>query len=87
MEVWPGGMGKAVTTFLKILSSMLSKKSDVPYSTTIRWAQCRFSLLCYGHPSCHDQSEVYYIPGHLSTGQAKEVLFEPIEVQVAEGHS
>ncbi len=36
-----GGMGKAATTFFKRLSSMLSEKRNVPYSTMIGWG-CRF---------------------------------------------
>ena len=42
-----GGLGKAATTCYKRLTSMITEKQDLPYSTTISWIRCllSFSLL------------------------------------------
>ena len=76
-----GGMGKAATTFYKRLSSMLSEKRDVPYSTTIGWVRCRLSFALL-------RASIMSIRGARSSRHrpAEEVLLEPVEVQAAEGH-
>ena len=57
-----GGMGKAATTFYKRLSSMLSEKRDVPYSTMIGVGS---ALPCFEHRSCRSEAQ-----GHLGTDQS-----------------
>ena len=57
-----GGMGKAATTFYKRLSSMLSEKRDVPYSTMIGWIRCRLSFALLR--ACRSEAQ-----GHLGTDQ------------------
>ena len=76
-----GGMGKAATTFYKRLSSMLSEKRDVPYSTMIGWVRCRLSFALL-------RASIMSIRGTRSSRHrpANTVLLEPVEVQVAEGH-
>ena len=72
-----GGMGKAATTFYKRLSSMLSEKRDVPYSTMIGWVRCRFCFALL-------RASIMSIRGARSS-RHRPVLLEPVEVQVAEG--
>ena len=76
-----GGMGKSATTFYKRLSSMLSEKRDVPYSTMIGWVRCRLSFALL-------RASIMSIRGARSSRHrpAEEVLLEPVEVQAAEGH-
>ena len=76
-----GGMGKAATTFYKRLSSMLSEKRDVPYSTMIGWVRCRLSFALL-------RASIMSIRGARSSRHrpANTVLLESVEVHVAEGH-
>ena len=76
-----GGMGKAATIFYKRLSSMLSEKRDVPYSTMIGWVRYRLSFALL-------RASIMSIRGARSSRHrpAEEVLLEPVEVQAAEGH-
>ncbi len=77
-----GGMGRAATTFYKRLSSMLSERRDVPYSTMIRWVRCRLSFALL-------RASIMAIRGARSSRHrpAKDMLLElPVEVQAVEGH-
>ena len=56
-----GGMAREATIFYKCLASLLAKKWDQPYNTTMDWLQCtlsysllRSTILClHGYHSSH----------------------------------
>ena len=59
-----GGMGKQASVFYKWFASLLSKKRETTYSTTMNWLYCTitFSLLCLAVQCIHGAHSAFHRP-------------------------